>query len=452
MNLLLALLLAAASVPVLGTDVFKSDHVFGTAERRVAIMSALNNTCLSAAEEPCFDAVSQEAHAYLNAYDAKRGVRRNLRSDQHRRRLGTCWTGAQVLCLFGLGRRRLNEEPKKRRMAETFADVSLGGLTNYVLAVLDGKTKTVVEASPNGGWVGNFFIDNDAVISNPGTWPAYTGKIVTSDTSSLGHWQTIVDQNSDTATVEFGVSASKLRDDFRKAMDEIKAKTVTTGFHDVTVHDFKDPAFANFQNGLGETIVIDIRPGRVEGFNMYVTGDADDTIIFRWDEDVDPTNGLSGKSEVKRGGAIVPLGGLKPNRIIHAMYELAAPGGPEDAPPSELWSQPSYPNGNPIPRATNFAGASLTGYWLIEGNSKLDSGIIFGGLYTMSPSFEFKMSAGMHVPLATPEEEEVLDACWQDVGLGPAATLAAELQAHLVSVFGSVVEGLAVSIQENVCS
>ena len=98
---------------------------------------------------------------------------------------------------------------------------------------------------------------------------------------------------------------------------------------------------------------------------MYVTGDVEDLIIFRWDDNwacQEDNNGCKGKIEIKEGSAIVPMGGLSMNRIINMAEQINAPGSLEAA-PAEFnewgYDKPHFEDGTPMPNGEKFGEASF---------------------------------------------------------------------------------------------
>ena len=473
MTLSLFLVLATTSV-VLGSEIFNGNHQFGTGTRRIVTAANFSNPCmgeLAADEETrteCHSIFHEVANKYFTAYENSRlgFLRRGLRGgapEQEERELVVhrgrrlCKNPYYIHIFYCTRRRHLNEveiPPVRKLTTEEALGVNLGSLVNFTAVVLDGSGDVRIEGNPNaGGWYGNIFLSKSSKYASYKPFKAFQGSVVTDDSNSLGNWQKIIDDYPSSATSKYNFDKSSLKNDFDKAIQDIEDMTVTPGYESATVDDFKvngeAGSFNNFKNGVGETIVIDIAFGKIEAFDFHVIGDSDDTIIFRWGY----SNGEfhSGKTEIKKGGRIIPSGGLTPNRLVHVMWDLAGPGAPEGAPEDPLPVIPVDPDGNVVQGATNFQGEAITGYFLILNEVALDSGVIIGGVYGAGLKYGVKNIAGMNVPVATPIQEELGDACWVDVGVGPTVSLIDNIQSQLVGLFGAPVEAVQIILQENVC-
>eukprot|EP00977_Amphora_coffeiformis_P010243 scaffold2376_cov188-Amphora_coffeaeformis.AAC.9 len=190
---------------------------------------------------------------------------------------------------------------------------------------------------------------------------------------------------------------------------------------------------------------------------MYVGGDSEDLIIFRWDKDHQCSTkleGCEGKLEIKEGSAIVPTGELTVNRLIHIVETINAPGGAEPAPAELLamgYGMPSKLDGTPLLYAQPFLGGFFTGYWFVTGKElKAEQINVIGGLYTNTPHFEVKESGGMTIEPLPNIVELVDEKCWRSVGVAADATLTLDMEARLAEEFGTQLEGVKLAIQERV--
>ncbi len=155
----------------------------------------------------------------------------------------------------------------------------------------------------------------------------------------------------------------------------------------------------NTQNGVAETIVINVTSGFTVS-KIYITGDAGDVFILRWDTDANFANGYQGIVKFQSGGAIVPLGGLKPSSFVHVAGDISASGGGSN-PPAPYPQGPRLNDGTGalIKGGQNFSGGGFfTGYWLTTGNpttrttQSLSNAIFVGGWYTTT--VKFSMTSG----------------------------------------------------------
>jgi hypothetical protein len=165
----------------------------------------------------------------------------------------------------------------------------------------------------------------------------------------------------------------------------------------------------NTQDGIAKTYVINITSGFKVSSQIDITGDAGDVFVLRWDDDlVNP--GYQGQVKFQSGGAIVPLGGLKPSNFIHVAGNLGSSGG-GSTPVSPYPQGPRLDDGTGalITNADDFNGGGFfTGYWLTTGTpgvggvpgdtSSLSNGIFVGGWYSTTTAFSMTSgTSGVHV-------------------------------------------------------
>lgn len=282
----------------------------------------------------------------------------------------------------------------------------LGGLTDYLFffenASSDGNWQGATK-----GFVGDVAVNGIVAKERTSGGVPYRGTIFTND-SSIGAWQDIVDQNSSTASsVTKEVNRiKKLQSDLNYAFGEINAMVPTPGFEAMSSKDLDG---LNTQDGIGETIVINVTSDLSNNKPINITGDADDLFVMRWDEDP-ATPEYEGQVKFSGGGGINPLGGLKPGNFIHVAGDLNASGGGSN--PSGL-----APYLADLPEAAN-GGGFFTGYWLTTGkpgsheSSSLSNGIFVGGWYTIATKFSMTSgTSGVHVAAA---EVDLLAGCTED--------------------------------------
>ncbi|MEJ7610589.1 MAG: Ig-like domain-containing protein [Ferruginibacter sp.] len=267
--------------------------------------------------------------------------------------------------------------------------VNLGNLTKYLFVFTDGTSKTNWQSSSKG-YIGDVAVDG--IQSNEqtsGTFP-YKGTIYTNNTS-LEDWQNIVNNNPGQAfsSVNQTTRLSGLESDLNSAFTQINALNVTPGYSSVSALSLNG---LNTQNGIAETIVINVTSDFIIASKINITGDASDVFILRWDLDGNFADGYEGKVEFKSGGAIVPLGGLKASNFIHVAGDLAGGGGGTNpAAPYPQGPRTNNGTGTLINGSTDFDGGGFfTGYWLTKGKpsdlktSSLSNAIFVGGWYTSS--------------------------------------------------------------------
>jgi uncharacterized repeat protein (TIGR01451 family) len=281
--------------------------------------------------------------------------------------------------------------------------VDLGGLTNYLFFFADGSTDANWQGATNG-FVGDVAVDGIQADERTSGGVPYAGTIYTND-ATLSAWANIVDQN-DPAQVNpaqaFGQTnestrISGLEADLLSAFAQINALTATPGYTSVSSSSLDG---LNTQNSIPELFVINITSGLSVSSKINITGDANDIFILRWDTDGNPNNGYQGQVKFQSGGAIVPLGGLKPTNFINAAGDInASGGGSNPAPPYPQGPRFNDGTGTLIAGGSDFSGGGFfTGYWLTTGDpvngetSSLSNAIFVGGWY--STTTKFSMTSG----------------------------------------------------------
>ena len=480
-------LAALALTPVLASDVnvfTTTDHVFGTDVRRVgAYTTRANNTCIADTEGDCFLAVQAIADRYLDTYHDSIGVWPELTADttgatrhltersESRRRLSGSWFVFNMF--FGssssMYRRRELNEGSTRKLASVNPSpptLDLGVLTDYSFVSLDGSIKFQWQNSNNKlGWAGDIFIGKNNQVEDTQEL-LFGGKCKTDGKASRKNLEKIYTlketKNLDHTSVQLEFDqvdiGATLQEDFDAVVAEMLSYDATPGYHATVPSDCAQPGLCDFTNGISETIVMDIKPDKIEkGALMFVGGDSDDLIIFRWDKDhqcATKANGCEGKLEIKEGSAIIPTGELTVNRFVHIVDHIHSTGALKP-PPQELlnlgYGIPASPDGTPLLHAAPFAGGFFTGYWFLTGK-KFDSSQVnvIGGLYTNSPEMKMTESAGMSIEPNPYIVQMVDEKCWRSVGVAADASLTLEMEAELADTYGTKVEGVKFAIQEKV--
>lgn len=275
--------------------------------------------------------------------------------------------------------------------------VNLGNLINYLFVFTDASYEGKWQSSSKG-YVGNVAVDgNQANQTTSGSFP-YAGTIYT-NSSTLSNWQSIVNNNSGQAysSVNQSTLINSLEADLNSAFTQINALPVTAGFNGINPTSLDG---LNTTNGIAQTIVINVTSGFTISSKINITGDAGDIFIFRWDDDANFSNGYGGTVKFQSGGAIVPLGGLKPSNFIHVAGNLGSSGGGTNpASPYPQGPRTNNGTGTLINGGQDFNGGGFfTGYWLTTGkpsDRKTDdfsNAIFVGGWYTST--IKFKMTSG----------------------------------------------------------
>lgn len=295
----------------------------------------------------------------------------------------------------------------------TIGGVNLGNLPNYLFFFANGS----VDANWQGatkGFIGDVAVDGiQAKERTSGSVP-YAGTIYTND-ATLGQWQNILSQQQNVGQAQGMVNQTSriagLHSDLAGALKQISALPVTPGFESVSSSSLNG---LNTQDGKNEVYVINITSGLNFSNKIYITGDPGDVYILRWG--FDPTSGkYQGQVKPQSGGAIVPLGGLKPSNFINAAGDInASGGGGNPASPYPQGPLTQDGQGSLIKGGSNFNGGGFfTGYWLTTGSpttldpstglyygptSPLSNAIFVGGWYTLSNQFSLTSgTSGVYV-------------------------------------------------------
>jgi hypothetical protein len=190
----------------------------------------------------------------------------------------------------------------------------LGNLTNYLFFFANGS----VDANWQGatkGFAGNVAVDGIQAKERTSGGVPFAGTIYTND-GSLSNWSGIISQNSGQATASTNQTSLilELEADLANAFAQINALLPSQGYASVSSTSLNN---LNTQNSVAETFVINITSGLNVSSKINITGDAGDCFVLRWDTDGNPNNGYQGQTKFQSGGAIVPMGGLKPSNFIN---------------------------------------------------------------------------------------------------------------------------------------
>ncbi len=279
----------------------------------------------------------------------------------------------------------------------TIGGVNLGNLTNYLYVFTNGSYEAKWQ-SASKGHIGDVAVDGiEANEATSGSF-AYAGTIY-SNSSTLSNWQDIVDNNTGQAFSSLNQTSriSGLETDLNNAFTQINALPVSPGYNGIHSTSLNG---LNTTNNIAERFVINVTSGFGISSKINITGDPGDVFIFRWDDDADFSNGYDGQVKFQSGGAIVPLGGLKPSNFIHVAGDIdASGGGSNPASPYPQGPRTNNGTGSLITGGADFSGGGFfTGYWLTTGKpsdgrtSDLSNAIFVGGWY--SSSVKFKMTSG----------------------------------------------------------
>jgi hypothetical protein len=288
--------------------------------------------------------------------------------------------------------------------AGSLGGINLGPLPLYLFLFTDGSKDANWQGSSKG-FAGDVAVNGiSASERTSGTVP-YAGTIFTNDTT-LGAWQKIVNDNSGQAFASYGQVnlITSLTGSLNSAFSQINALAVTPGFESRSAQSLDG---LNTQNGVPETIVVNVTSGFQVSKQINITGDASDVFVLRWDTDANAANGYQGQVKFQSGGAIVPNGGLTPGNFIHVAGDLDASGG-GSTPPPPYPQGPRLNNGKGglVRGGSDFRGGGFfTGYWLTRGDpvsgatSPLSNAIIgVGGWYTITNKFSMTSgTSGVHV-------------------------------------------------------
>jgi hypothetical protein len=280
--------------------------------------------------------------------------------------------------------------------------IEMGDLVGNLFVFTNGSAGANWQGATKG-YVGNVAINGNTASFLTSGLVNYAGTVYTNG-GSLGAWQSIVDANAGQATA-MTYSLNGMQGSLENAFSQINALPATPGFTSVSAQSLNG---LNTQNNIIETYVINITSGFNINTKINITGDAGDVFILRWDTDANPANGYNGQVKIQSGGAIVPLGGLTPDKIINVAGDLnSSGGGSNPAPPYP--QGPRYNNGTGalITGGQDFSGGGFfTGYWLTTGaptiftpgeqpygvTTALNNAIFVGGWY--SKTTQFTMTGG----------------------------------------------------------
>jgi lysophospholipase L1-like esterase len=289
--------------------------------------------------------------------------------------------------------------------------INLGNLTEYLFFFANGSEDANWQGATKG-FVGDVAVNSiEARERTSGDVP-YAGTIYNND-SSLEAWQKIVQQNPNQAVVSTGEInlISSLEQDLNNAFDQINSLRATVGFESLSSTSLNG---LDTQNGINETLVINVTSKLKVKEQIKIKGDAGDVYVFRWDQDLLKA-GYQGQVKFESGGAIVPLGELKPSNFIHVAGDINASGGGK-TPPAPYPQGPRLDDGtgNLIEGGKDFSGGGFfTGYWLTTGSpdkgetASLSNAIFVGGWYTLSD--KFSLTSGTSGVYVSPNEETITD-------------------------------------------
>ena len=283
--------------------------------------------------------------------------------------------------------------------------INLGSLTEYLFFFADARNDANWQGATKG-YVGDVAIDGIQADERTSGSVPYGGTIYTND-STLGAWQNIINQNPTQAGAVFNETSriNALQADLISAFQQINALPATTGYESVSSTSLNG---LNTQNGVNEVFVINITSGLSFSSKINITGDPGDVFILRWDSQPG-TPGYQGQVKPSSGGAIVPLGGLKPTNFINVAGDInASGGGTTPMPPYPQGPRYNDGLGDLINGGSDFSGGGFfTGYWLTTGTpttldpgtglyygetSPLSNDIFVGGWYTITT--KFSMTSG----------------------------------------------------------
>lgn len=298
--------------------------------------------------------------------------------------------------------------PKKKTPS-----VYLGKLTDFLFVFLDGEKATKLEGDEGDAYGGDIAVNGDLSHAHMkcNDDVAYGGKIYTSSSedNGIGEWSKILDNNPEQAQVRYDQAPliKVLQTDFHTAMDEICDLEATEGYeaYDAEKHAENEIPL-DFEDGKNRLIVIDVKEDKMKVEKpLILKGDPGDLFVFRWgyQKKPDGTCTYLEKVEFKNGGGIIPVGEVKPDRLIHAAGNIVGGGSGET--PESLPSFPTYGlNHTRVGGSANDwdAGGFFVGYWLTVGKSNrendgLGDAVFIGGWYTSAIKVSLK-KGGTHVP------------------------------------------------------
>ncbi|NEX62981.1 SdrD B-like domain-containing protein [Noviherbaspirillum galbum] len=294
--------------------------------------------------------------------------------------------------------------------------VNLGALTEYLFYFGNGSTDANWQGATKG-FVGDVAVNGILASERTSGGVPYAGTIFTND-ATLGAWQGIVNQNAGQASAQYNQTSliSGLQGDLVNALHQINGLGATpTSTFNGTAYNFSSISSTalnglNTQDGVNETIVINVTSDLQVSKLINITGDAGDVFILRWDTDANPANGYQGQVKFQSGGGINPLGGLTAGSFINAAGDINASGG--GSTPSGLSGALSQIKAIDGGQAVA-GGGFFTGYWLTTGapttydastglwvgaTAPLSNGIFVGGWYSLATKFSMTSgTSGVHV-------------------------------------------------------
>jgi hypothetical protein len=320
------------------------------------------------------------------------------------------FVAATAACLFGCVSAR----------AAIIGSVNLGNLTNYLLVFTNGSQDANWQGATKG-FVGDVAINGVSASERTSGSVPYAGTIYTNDTS-LGAWAPIVTSNAGQAFSSTNQVArlNGLQADLTSAFSQINALPASAGYSSVASTSLNG---LNTQNGVVDTLVINITSGLSVSSQINITGDAFDSYILRWDTDANFGNGYQGQAKFQSGGAIVPHGGLTAGNFVNVAGDIGSSGGGSN-PASPYPQGPRFNDGigSLITGGADFNGGGFfTGYWLTTGDpsngdtSSLSNGIFVGGWY--SSTDKFSMTSGTSGVYVSPNVPEPTTAVLAAIGL-----------------------------------
>jgi hypothetical protein len=284
------------------------------------------------------------------------------------------------------------------------ASMFAGNLIDYHMVFTNGSAEANWQGASKG-FLGAVALNGiNANEKSSGNIP-FLGTIYT-NSNTLGHWENIINANPYQATMSPNATAliTSLQSQLENTFSQINALTVTPGFQNRSAASLNN---LSTKNGHADLTVINVTGGLHVTNKIYITGDADDLFVLRWDKDEDFSNGYDGQVKFTGGGAIVPSGGLTAANFVHVAGDIAAGGGGSN-PPAPYPQGPRGNNGNGflVNGGSDFNGGGFfTGYWFTTGSpdifssgqpygktSNLNNAIFVGGWY--SKTTKFNMGAG----------------------------------------------------------
>lgn len=275
--------------------------------------------------------------------------------------------------------------------------ICLGNLPNYLLVFTNGSSDANWQGATKG-FIGDVAVNGLVANERTSGGVPYSGTVFTNDLT-LSSWQGIINQNvsqSSSATNQ-GALIGGLTTDLNNAFNMINGLAPSIGYEGVSSTSLNG---LNTQDGVAQTIVINITSGLQVSSKINITGDAGDIFILRWDTDGNPTNGYQGITKFQSGGAIVPQGDLVATNFINVAGDISSSGGGSNpAIPYPQGPRSNNGTGSLITNGADFNGGGFfTGYWLTTGDpvtgqtQSLSNANFVGGWY--STTKKFSMTSG----------------------------------------------------------